>query len=99
MPVAQGGLDASGAVEGAAESRFANGLETVPNVLLARQQAVQAEFELVEFTAREREPQVTLAQSIGIPPTTPIQAIDFAALPLPSSLQDSFEHILDPAMD
>jgi len=99
ITVAQAGLDAARAVQGAAESRFANGLETVPNVLLARQQAVQAEFELVEFTARERDAQVTLAQSMGIPPTTPIQVVDFAALPLPSALEDSVEQIIDRALE
>jgi outer membrane protein TolC len=99
IAVAQAALDAARAVQGAAESRFANGLETVPNVLLARQQTVQAEFELVEFTARERDAQVTLAQSMGILPTTPLQLVDFAALHLPPTLEDSVEQVIDRALE
>lgn len=99
ITVAQAALDAARAVQGAAESRYSHGLETVPNVLLARQQAVQAEFELEEFTARERDAQVALAQSIGILPTTPLQVVDFAALPLPSALADSVERVIDRALE
>jgi len=46
IAVAQAALDAARSVQGAAESRRTQGLETVPEVLLARQQAVQAEFDL-----------------------------------------------------
>jgi len=99
ITVAQAALDAARAVQGAAESRYSHGLETVPNVLLARQQAVQAEFELEEFTARERDAQVALAQSIGILPTTPLQVVDFAALALPSALEDSVERVIDRALE
>src|SRR5262245_29262914 len=82
IAVAQSSLDAARAVEGAAESRSKLGLETVPDVLLARQQAVQAEFDLEDVSAKERDAQVALAESMGILPTTPLKVVDFSALSL-----------------
>jgi len=99
IAVAQSSLDAARSVEGAAESRFKQGLETVPEVLLARQQAVQAEFELEDVTAKERDAQVALAESMGILPTTPLQVVDFSALGLPPALEDSVERVIDRALD
>jgi outer membrane protein TolC len=98
IAVAQASLDAARAVQGAAESRSAKGLETVPEVLLTRQQTVQAEFELEEVTAKERDAQVALAESMGILPTTPLQVIDFASLALPTTLEDSVEQVIDRAL-
>jgi outer membrane protein TolC len=68
IAVAQSALDAARAVQRAAESRLAQGLETVPELLLARQQAAQAEFELEAVIAKERDAQVALAESMGIRP-------------------------------
>jgi outer membrane protein len=99
IAVAQSALDAARAVQGASESRFKQGLETVPEVLLARQQVAQAEFELEDVTAKERDAQVALAESIGILPTTPLQVVDFSTLALPSALEDSVERVIDRALD
>jgi outer membrane protein len=99
IAVAQSALDAARAVQGAAESRYAQGLETVPEVLLARQQAVQAEFDLEDVAAKERDAQVALAESIGILPTTPLQVVDFSSLALPPALQDSVERVIDRALE
>ncbi len=89
IAVAQSSLDAARAVQEAAESRLMNGLATRPELALARQQTAQAMFELEEVVAKERDAQVTLAESIGITPTAPIQLTDFSALPLLAELQDS----------
>src|SRR5262249_12016226 len=91
IAVAQSSLDAARAVQGAAESRSKQGLETVPDVLLARQQAFQAEFDLEDVTAKERDAQVALAESMGILPTTPLKVVDFSALSLPTALETSVE--------
>ena len=99
IAVAQSALDAARAVQGAAESRLAQGLETVPEVLLARQQAAQAEFELEDVTAKERDAQVALAESMGILPTIPLQVVDFSALALPAPLEDSVERVIDRALE
>jgi outer membrane protein TolC len=99
IAVAQSSLDAARAVEGAAESRSKLGLETVPDVLLARQQAIQAEFDLEDVAAKERDAQVALAESMGILPTTPLKVVDFSALALPTALETSVEQTIDRALE
>src|SRR5437773_10485576 len=73
IAVAQSSLDAARTVQEAAERRLQNGLATRPEVAQARQQGAQAFFEMEEVVDKERDAQVTLAESVGIPPTTPIQ--------------------------
>ena len=89
IAVAQAALESARTVQEAAEERLTRGLATLPEASLARQQAVQAVFDLEEILARERDAQVTLAQSLGIPPTTPIQVADFSTVPLPTALEES----------
>jgi outer membrane protein TolC len=76
-----------------------NGLATLPEVSLARQQEAQAAFDLEDVLATERDAQVALAESIGIPPTTQIQVTDFSALPPPAALEDSVDRVIDQALD
>src|SRR5258705_2432524 len=99
IAVAQSAVDAARAVQQAAESRLTRGLATRPEVALARQQAAQAMFELEDVVAKERDAQVTLAESIGITATTPIQLTDFSALLPLSALQDSVETAIDRALE
>ncbi len=99
IAVAQSSLDAARAVQEATETRLRNGLATRPELALARQQTAQAIFELEEVLEKERDAQVTLAESIGIPPTTPIQVADFSALPPSAELQDSVEKTIDRALE
>jgi len=99
IAVAESSLDAARAVQEATEIRLQSGLATRPELALARQQTAQALFELEEVREKERDAQVTLAESIGIPPTTPIQLTDFSALPPPPELQDSVEKTIDRALE
>jgi len=99
IAVAQSSLDAARAVQEATESRLRSGLATRPELALARQQTAQAIFELEEVVEKERDAQVTLAESIGIPPTTPIQLTDFSVLPPPAELQDTVEKAIDRALE
>ena len=99
IAVAQSSLDAARAVLDATETRLKNGLATRPELALARQQEAQASFELEEVLDKERDAQVTMAESIGVPPTTPIQVTDFSALPPPATLQDSVEKTIDRALE
>src|SRR2546430_16866446 len=89
IAVAQSSLDAARTVQEATESRLTRGLATRPEVALSRQQAAQAMFDLEDVLAKERDAQVTLAESIGITPTTPVQATDFSALPAGTPLPGS----------
>jgi outer membrane protein len=99
MAVAQAALEAATTVQQAAEARLQRGLATLPDVELARQQAVQASFDLEEVLTTERDAQVALAQSIGIPPTTPIQVTDVTAVPLPTTLEESVEQVISRALE
>ena len=99
IAVAQSSLDAARAVQEATESRLRGGLATRPELALARQQTAQALFELEDVLEKERDAQVTLAESIGILPTTPIQLTDFSALPPPADLQDTVEKAIDRALE
>src|SRR5215813_8366489 len=97
--VAQSSLDAAQAVQEAAEIKLRSGLATRPELALARQQAAQATFELEEVLDKERDAQVSLAESIGTTPTTPIQVTDFSALPPPAELRDPVEKTIDRALE
>jgi outer membrane protein TolC len=99
ISVAQAALASASKVQESAEERFRNGLASAPDVSLARQQAVQAAFDLEEVNSKERDAQVTLAESIGILPTTPLRVADFSRLPLPTSLEDTVEKFIDRTLE
>jgi len=95
ITVAQAGLESAAKVQEAAEQRFQHGLASAPDVSLARQQAAQAAFDLEEVTAKERDAQVTLAENIGVLPTTPLRVADFSHLSLPTNLEETVERFID----
>src|SRR5262245_42825041 len=99
IAVAQSAVDAAHAVREAAEAQLGTGLATLPEVSLARQQEAQAAFDLEDVRASERDAQVALAESIGIPPTMQVQVIDFSALPPPAALEDSVDKVIDQALE
>ncbi|HET8945501.1 MAG TPA: TolC family protein [Candidatus Polarisedimenticolia bacterium] len=98
IEVAQSAVDSSKAVREAAERQLENGLATVPDVALARQQEAQAAFDMEDVLARQRDAQVALTDAIGLPPTTPIQVADFSTLPEPAALEDSVDQVIDQAL-
>ena len=99
IAVAQSAVDSARAVRESAESRLANGLATLPEVALARQQEAQAAFDLEDVIARDRDAEVALAESVGVPPTTSIEVTDFSALPPPSALEASVDRVIDQALE
>ncbi len=99
IAVAQSSVDSAHAVREAAEGQLRHGLATLPEVTLARQQEAQAVFDLEDVRAGERDAQVALAESLGIPPPMQIQVTDFSALPPPAALEDSVEKVIDQTLD
>lgn len=97
--VAQSSVDAAQAVRESAEKQLQTGLATFPEVYLARQQEAQAAFDLEDAVAKERDAQVTLAESIGITPTTAIRVTDFSELPPPAALEDSVDKVIERALE
>jgi outer membrane protein len=98
IAVAEKSLDAAREVEAAANARLEHGLATLPQASLARQQAIQAAWELEDAQARERDAQVALAQSIGTVPTTPIEVVDLSSIALPTALEPAVDGVIDRAL-
>lgn len=98
IDVAQSSLNSADKVLEAAEARFKNGLATAPDVSQARQQAAQAAFDLEAVLVEERDAQVNLAEAVGILPTTPLSAVDFSRLPVPTNLEVSVENFIDKSL-
>jgi len=99
IAAAQSSVDSARAVRESTEDHLQNGLATLPEVALARQQEAQADFDLHDVLAMERDAQVALAESIGILPTVPIQITDFSDLPSPAAIEDSVERMIDRALE
>ena len=98
IAVAQSSVESARAVRESAEAQLSNGLATLPEVSLARQQEAQAAFDMEDVLANERDAQVALAESIGIPPTTQIQVTEFSALPPPAALEETVDKVIDQAL-
>jgi outer membrane protein TolC len=98
IAVAQSALAAATGVKEATEARLKQGLATAPDLALAQQQVVKAEFALAEATASESDDYVALAERIGISPTTPIRVADFSHLALPTKLEETVEDDIDRAL-
>ena len=99
IAVAESAVNAARAVRESAEAQMNNGLATLPEVSLARQQEAQAAFDLEDVLASERDAEVALAESVGIPPTTPIQVTEFPPLPPPAALEDSVDKVIDQTLE
>src|SRR6266566_2034763 len=99
IEVAQSSLNSALKVQEAAEERFKQGLATAPDVSQARQQAAQAAFDFEAVQVEERDAQVSLAEAIGITPTTPFRVEDFSRLPVPTNLEDSVERVIDRSLE
>jgi outer membrane protein len=99
IDVAQSSLDSAVKVQEAAEERYKQGLATAPDVSQARQQAAQAAFDFEAVQVEERDAKVSLAEAIGILPTTPLQVEDFSRLPIPTNLEHSVEMVIDRSLE
>ena len=75
-----------------------SGLATEPEVLLARQQKVQAAYELERARGLVEKSRAALAQSIGIPPTVSLRVSELVSQPLPGELVNTVERVIDSAL-
>src|SRR4029434_5832517 len=74
--LSQSALTASKTVEQAAQARFDNGLATKPELLQARQQSAQSNFDLQASLGAESDARVALTESIGLMPTVQLKVAD-----------------------
>jgi outer membrane protein TolC len=99
ISAAQASLDSALKIQEATEERFKNGLAAAPDVSRARQLAAQAAFDLEEALSKERDAEVSLAESIGVLPTTPIRIVDFSRVPLPNRMEETVEQFIDRTLE
>jgi outer membrane protein len=81
-----------------AEARFARGLATRTEVLLAKQERARAEFDLQLARRRVADAWAALAESLGISPAARVEVLELAGLPLPGDLTESVEQAMDRAL-
>jgi outer membrane protein len=91
-------LKSAQAVEEAAQALLDAGLATQPDLLLARQDRVRAEFDLSSARRGVTDTQSALAEAVGIAPTMPLKVAPMSALPLPAELTNSVEYTMDQAL-
>jgi outer membrane protein TolC len=96
--VARSAVESSKSVEGAATLRLNTGLGTQIDLLLSRQQAAQAVFELEQAIASENLAHADLADSMGIRPTIELQVRDISREALPRRLMSAMDAYIDRAL-
>ncbi len=96
--VARTAVESANSVEGAATLRVNTGLGTQIDLLLSRQQAAQAAFELEQAVANENLARADLADSMGIRPTIRLQVRDISREALPRRLMSAMDAYIDRAL-
>jgi outer membrane protein len=95
---ARASLESAVAVEEAVDARLQQGLATLPDLLLSRQERARAAYEVEDALGTVSDAQAALAENLGIPPTAPMRVADLSTVPLPSDLAESVEQIIDRAL-
>jgi outer membrane protein TolC len=98
VKVGRSALLAAQTVEESAKARFDNGLTTKPELLQAQQQSAQYAFELEAALALESDALISLVNSIGILPTTPLKVADALDTPINQLLAESVDGLIDRAL-
>src|SRR5438309_19493 len=80
------------------DARLQQGLATLPDLLLSRQERARAAYEVEDALGTVSDAQAALAENLGIPPTAPMRVADLSTVPLPSDLAESVEQIIDRAL-
>jgi len=91
-------LAAARSLEEATSARKQNGLATLPEELQAQEETARATYELQDALATEHDARLTLVETIGIRPGTPIEIADVSQQPLPAELGESVDDAIDRAL-
>src|SRR5215471_2722643 len=91
-------LEDAQTVQQAAEARLQSGLTTLPDVLLTRSAAAQADYELQAAIGATEIARGDLAASLGIPPTTQFQVESIGNIPVADAITDTVETSIDKAL-
>ena len=98
VAVAESSLQAAATVGAAAKARFDHGLATKPDVLQAKQQTAEADFELEAARGDLSDAQVALIRTLGILPTTELQIADVPEKKFDESVEEPLEKLIDRAL-
>jgi outer membrane protein TolC len=96
--VAQSSLETANTAHDAVEARFQNGLATKPEVLQARQQLAQSQFDLQKALGAETDALVDLLVSVGLRPSVKIQIADNFVGSLPTDIQTPVSELVEHAL-
>src|SRR5690349_9932941 len=86
------------AVQQAAEERLKNGLATLPDVLEARSATAHAEYVLQSVIGARQIAAGNLATALGTSATATINVQPLQELPIPESINDSVDAVIDRAL-
>jgi outer membrane protein len=90
LTVANSNLESSKAVADASNERVTHGTETSPDLLLAQERAIQAEYDLEQASADVDVALANLCEAIGIAPTTQLKIAGLEG-PLPVHLEETVD--------
>jgi len=95
---AQRNVDLARTVLAAADQRFAVGLATRPEVLLAKQVETRAVYDLENAHVGVKNAEAELALTLGIPANRPLAIESLDRQPLPADLGDAVDSLIDAAL-
>lgn len=98
LTAAQETLKTAQTTQDAAEAQLNNGRSTLPDVLNARAETAQAQFDLESADGDERIARVQLRQIVGAEPSPEIQIENSDRTPLPAALTMSIDALIDRAV-
>src|ERR1700756_4941483 len=96
--VAKSSLETANTAHEAVEARFQNGLATKPEVLQARQQLAQSQFDLQKALGAQTDSRVDLLISVGLRPSVKIQIADNFVGSLPTDIQAPVSELVEHAL-
>jgi outer membrane protein len=99
LQAAQETLKTAQTTQNAAEDRLRNGRATLPDVLNARAETLQAVFDLAAADGDEKIARVALAEELGVEPSPTIIIDAQGNAPLPESLTLAIDELINRAMD
>jgi len=91
-------LDSAHTLDEAVSARQSRGLATRPEVLQAEEEFARASYELADAMDAEHSARMTLLETVGIPPYTPIEIEDVSQEPVPPDLSESVDEAIDRAL-
>lgn len=98
LQAAQETLKTDQTTQDASEAQLNNGRATLPDVLNARAETAQSQFDLEAADGDEKIARVTLTEAIGVEPSPNIAIDGQENVPLPGSLAMSIDALIDRAL-